>query len=297
MTARLKLLLSEAWRSTTASLSTTIAATLTVLAALFVLGCALALGTWLRSYGDSVKKQLLVKVYFCTDITCPQHGYATAKEINGVRVKLESNPQVKSVTFVSRDEALIQMKKKYPEYTTGLVSNPLPDSEEVQPVKGDYIPQIANSITKSNLPGIQKVNYGKQTTKKILHYANVFNVLFGIALIILLVASILLVINTIRLSIFARRREIEVMKLVGASNWFVRLPFMIEGLIFGFVGSLSAVVLLLLGKAFALPALNFVQAPGAHAIAFELNALILIGFGLLIGAIGSSFTLRRFLKV
>jgi cell division protein FtsX len=72
---------------------------------------------------------------------------------------------------------------------------------------------------------------------------------------------------------------------------------MIEGLIFGFIGSLAAVVLLLLGKAFALPALNFVQAPGAHAIAFELNALILVGFGLLIGAIGSSFTLRRFLKI
>jgi cell division transport system permease protein len=117
--------------------------------------------------------------------------------------------------------------------------------------------------------------------------------------VILLVASTLLIGNTIRLSIFARRREIEVMKLVGASNWFVRGPFMLEGVLCGFAGALVAVVLLLLGKELALPAIlgHIDRGSDAQALAFELNALILLAVGLLLGAAGSGLTLRRFLRV
>src|SRR5262249_12553417 len=156
-------------------------------------------------------------------------------------------------------------------------------------------PAIALSFARPTPPGVHNVVYGRETTKRILHYANVFNILFAIALAILVAASTLLIANTIRLSLFSRRREIEVMKLVGATNWFVRGPFMIEGLLCGLFGSLAAIVLLLLGKEFALPTLDFVKAQGAHAIAFELNGLILIGAGLLLGAAGSGLTLRRFL--
>ena len=294
---RLRMVVSEAFRSATASMSTTAAAVLTVLAAMFVLGCALALGTWLSSYGDQVKKQLVVKVYFCTDITCPKTGYASNKQIDTVANWLGNDANVKSFDFVSKEAAFKEMQQKRPDLTANVPSNPLPDSFDVKAAKGDDIPLIAKSLAKAKFPGVQAINYGKKTTKRILHYANVFNVLFAIALLILVAASILLMINTIRLSIFARRREIEVMKLVGASNWFVRGPFMVEGLLFGLAGSLLAVVLLLLGKEFALPALNFFEAQGAHAIAFGLNALALVAFGLLIGAIGSGVTLRRFLRV
>jgi cell division transport system permease protein len=300
--SRLKLLFSEAMQSTRASMSTTVAATLTVLAAMFVLGCALALGTLLRSYGDHVKKQLVVKVYFCGDVSlpdsrCVKRGRATDHEINVVRAKLEGNPKVKSVEFVSKAEALKRMKKERPDIVRNIVSNPLPASEEVTPVKGEFTQQIADWVDRAKFAGVDRASYGKETTKKILHYANVFNILFAIALVILVAASMLLVVNTIRLSIFSRRREIEVMKLVGASNWFVRGPFMIEGLITGFLGSLAAIILLLVAKQFALPSFDFLKAPGAHAIAFELNALLLLGFGLLIGVVGSTVTLRRFLRV
>jgi cell division transport system permease protein len=114
------------------------------------------------------------------------------------------------------------------------------------------------------------------------------------------IASTLLIGNTIRLSIFSRRREIEVMKLVGATNWFVRGPFMIEGLICGFGGALLAIIFLILGKEIALPAISyhgFKDAPDVHALAFPLTALILLGTGLALGAVGSGLTLRRFLKV
>ena len=110
-------------------------------------------------------------------------------------------------------------------------------------------------------------------------------------------ASTLLIANTIRLSIFARRREIEVMKLVGATNWFVRGPFMVEGMICGLAGSIAAVILLIAGKAIVLPSIGIGHSKDAHAMAFELNALILIGIGLALGLSGTGLTLRRFLRV
>jgi cell division transport system permease protein len=123
---------------------------------------------------------------------------------------------------------------------------------------------------------------------------------FLIAVVLLVVASTLLIANTIRLSIFARRREIEVMKLVGASNWFIRGPFVLEGLVTGLIGSVLAVLLLVIGKSVALPSILPHLGGGnsdVHALPFSLNALALVGAGLLLGAMGSGFTLRRFLQV
>ena len=122
---------------------------------------------------------------------------------------------------------------------------------------------------------------------------------FAIATIVLLISSALLIANTIRLSIFSRRREIEVMKLVGATNWFVRGPFMLEGLICGVVGSLAAVLLLLVGKALVLERVTdrFDFASGIDAWSFPAIALTMVLVGLALGAIASGFTLRRFLQV
>ena len=130
-----------------------------------------------------------------------------------------------------------------------------------------------------------------------LKVGGILSVVFLVGVIMLLIASTLLIANTIRLSIFSRRREIEVMKLVGATNWFVRGPFMIEGLICGLGGSIAAVILLMIGKAALLPSIGIGHSKDAHAMAFELNALILIGLGLTLGLFGTGLTLRRFLQV
>jgi cell division transport system permease protein len=145
------------------------------------------------------------------------------------------------------------------------------------------------------------VKWGSATAKRVLTIAKVISLVFLIAVVLLVVASTLLIANTIRLSIFARRREIEVMKLVGATNWFIRGPFMLEGLVCGLVGSILAVILLVLGKAVALPSILPHIGGGSnsdvHALSFTLNAIALLAAGLLLGATGSVVTLRRFLQV
>jgi cell division transport system permease protein len=287
---RLKLVVSESLRSLGANLSTTVAATMTVLIGMFLLGLFIALGTWVVSWSDHVKRELLVRVYFQQN--------ATPQQINAVRVKLQSDPHVKTVKFVSAADALRQMQQRYPDLTQNLPSNPLPASEEVTPVRGEYVDAIDASL--KPLPaGVDSVKYGKHTAHRVLQVAKVIELVFLVAVIVLLVASTILIANTIRLSIFSRRREIEVMKLVGATNWFVRGPFMLEGLLCGVAGALAAVILLVLAKALALPAIlpHINAGSDVHAMSFSLNALILLCSGLLLGAAGSGVTLRRFLKV
>jgi len=287
---RLRLLFSESLRSLGANLSTTIAATMTVLIGMFLLGLFIALGSWVVSWSDHVKRELLVKVFYVQD--------AKEAQINDVRAQLEADPRVKSVTFVSAEEVLDRMRQKFPELTENLPSNPLPPSHEIVPVRGEDVDAIASSLRP--LPsGVEKVKYGKQTADRILRVARVIEIVFLAAVIVLLVASTLLIANTIRLSIFSRRREIEVMKLVGATNWFVRGPFMLEGLICGLVGSLTAVLLLIVGKELALPAIlgRIESSSDVEALAFSVNALILLVVGLGVGAVGSGLTLRRFLQV
>jgi cell division transport system permease protein len=288
---RFKVVLAEAWRSITASISTTIAATMTVLIGMFLVGLLIALGTWAISWSDDAKKQLLVKVYV-TDA-------ASDQQVNSVRERLESDNRIASVTFVSKADALRIMEQKYPDLVENLPGNPLPRSFEVKPTKGEYVEAISQSLSPPP-PGVDKVKYGKKTADKVLQVARVFTVLSVLGIVVLLIAATILIGNTIRLSIFARRREIEVMKLVGASNWFVRGPFVLEGMICALGGSLVAVLLLLLGKELVLPAItsgrNSAES-NVHAIAFAWNAAIIIGVGLLLGAAGSGITLRRFLNV
>jgi cell division transport system permease protein len=288
---RLRLLFSESLRSLTASQSTTVAATMTVLIGMFLLGLFLALGSWVVSWSNHVKKEVIVKVYFAPSAGDPQ--------IRAVSSTLEGESRfVKHVQFVSKEEALERMEKRYPQLVKNLAGNPLPASLEVTPTHAEFADDIELSLL-PHPPGVDRINYGKKTANRIISVATVIEIVFISAVIILLVASTLLIANTIRLSIFARRREIEVMKLVGATNWFVRGPFMLEGLLTGFVGALAAIVLLLLGKEIAMPAIlgHFTTSDDVQAISFWMNALILLAVGLLLGAAGSGLTLRRFLRV
>ncbi|MFN8187912.1 MAG: permease-like cell division protein FtsX [Gaiellales bacterium] len=289
---RSKLFIGEALRSITANLSTTIAATMTVLIGMFLLGLFIALGSWVVSWTDHVKEEVVLKVFFERDVG--------SGAVNKLAVQIKQRDDVASVVAVSPDEALEQMREQFPEMVETLSENPLPWALEITPIVAENVETIAASLEPPPA-NVDKVTYEKETTDKILRTAGIVEIIFLGASLILLAAAIILIANTIRLSIFARRREIEVMKLVGATNWFVRGPFMLEGLICGLVGSVLAIILLFIGREVALPAMGIdaIQNAGSdvQAWAFPAIAVILLAAGLLIGALGSGITIRRFLRV
>jgi cell division transport system permease protein len=319
--SQIRLLFSEAWSSIRMNLSTTFAATMTVLIGMCLLGLFIALGTWVLSWSNHIQKELQVQVYMCTTVSMPDcSANVTPTQEMAIGRALRNNPNVQQVAFVSKKQGLAQYKRNNPGEFAGaydlLPGNPLPDKWVVTPTQGKYTAVIGKQICRAHYPGVEPcptsksgelgnsggVHWESNVTKRVLTIAKVISLVFLIAVILLVVAATLLIANTIRLSIFARRREIEVMKLVGATNWFIRGPFMLEGLLCGLVGSVLAVILLLLGKTIALPSiLPHIGGGGTnndvHALSFTLNAFALLAAGLLLGALGSGLTLRRFLQV
>jgi cell division transport system permease protein len=290
---RIRLIFSEALRSIGANLSTTFASAVSVLIGMFLIGVFIGIGTWLVSWSDDKKRELAVHVFVADE--------ATPKQIDELRVFLESDKRVKpgGIDFITKAEALAIMKKRNPELTENLVSNPLPPSFDVIPKRGEDTAALAATVQGAKLAAVDEVRHGKEVSERILQIARAIQVVFLIVVIVLLGASTILIANTIRLSIFARRREIEVMKLVGATNWFVRGPFMLEGVLTGLIGSLAAVALLFVGREIAVPSIvgHIQDDPDVRALAFSWTAALLIAVGLGIGAVGSGLTLRRFLRV
>jgi len=309
---RFRTVAAEAVRSLGANLSTTFAATTTVLIGMFMLGLVVGLGSWALSLSDHYKKQLLVNVYFCTKLRCGDE--ATTAQMNRAHNTLVDMPQVKSVRFVSKAQALKQERKKHPALVNQLPYNPFPNAFKVYPHRAEQIDTISQQLANSGLQqqGIESVcppapgskasrtSTGESCSRishRVLSVARYLWIVVLIAFVVLLISSTLLVANTIRLSIFARRREIEVMKLVGATNWFVRGPFMIEGLLCGLAGAVAAVILLVLGRTLFMPLIHLTSASDIHAWPFGLHVLIVLAAGLALGAAGSGLTIRRFLQV
>jgi cell division transport system permease protein len=297
---RFKLLIAEALHSIRSNLSTTVAATMTVFIGMFLLGVCIALGSWMVSWSNHTKKEIVVHIYFCAPETCGKQATQADKAATLDRInQIEAQGLIKKAVYVPKEEAWARMQEENPDLVKGLVTNPLPDAYDITPNHGEDATKIAAGLRHPKLLGVQKVEYNEKVTKRVLRVASVIEISFLLMVLILLVASTALIANTIRLSIFSRRREIEVMKLVGATNWFVRGPFMIEGLICGFGGALLAVILLTIARAVAMPTLHLDVNAGSdvHAWPFALTGFLMLLTGLVLGALGTGITLRRFLKV
>ena len=305
---RTKLVFSEAFRSIRGNVSASFAATTTVLIGMFLLGLFIALGTWVLSWSDHVKSELEVKVFFTPTVS--------PKQVNAVRVYIDKAKQrgdVADYVFISSAEALRIMRKREPTLTKDLTTNPLPASYVITPSHPEQVKRVSKELRHAfaspickhgigdlNSPrGVECVKDGEQTSKQILKVARYIEAVFFVAVLTLLAASMLLIANTIRLSIHSRRREIEVMKLVGATNWFVRGPFIVEGVIVGAIGSAAAVVVLLIGKRVALPAIlpHLSTSSDIRSWSLPLISFLLLGLGILVGALGSGMTLRKHLRV
>jgi cell division transport system permease protein len=284
----------EALASIRANAATTMAATVTVLIVTFLLGIFVSTAWWVYHYAVGVRNEVTVKLYlpgaYSTDVT--KRGL--------VADQVRQLPNVKSYRYVSPDQAVKMLSKSAQAAIKALPSNPLPPAFYVK--LSDANKAGVTAAAAQRIPAIHNcaaapcVTYGKKITDRVLNTLKyVLYFVFGL-MILLGVAAIVLIQNTIRLSIFSRRREIEVMKLVGATNAFVRLPFMLEGMLTGLLGAIGALGLLAVVY-FALNGYDRGLTDPARLVGVPLLIGMLAAFGLLLGAFGSGLTLRRFLRV
>ncbi len=209
--------------------------------------------------------------------------------------------------FVSKQQAYAQQSKQDPAAYALLSSNPLPDTYQLSPdspgnvlvVRNEVAPPTPGGGTKLIDGAIQNVSNHVTDTKKLLGATNLVTWIGLVLGILLVIASVLLIGNTIRLSLFARRREVEVMKLVGATDWFIRWPFVIEGVLVGAAGALLALVVLGITKVALLDPLanNWSLIAAPRTISFVSLVAVLLGAGIGVSALGSGLSLRRFLRV
>jgi cell division transport system permease protein len=272
----------------------TVAGVLTVAVSLALFGGIMLLGRWVDHGTTSIKGGVRLEIFMTVD--------ATSQQIGDVRTALKNDNQVKSFTFVDQKAALTEFKRifrKDPDLTRNVDATALPTSFRIVPTRAELTNTIANRYQTD--PGVDQVSTPEQALRGLLDATNTAKLIFFGLSIVLLASSLFLIVNTIRLATFARRREIEVMKLVGASNWFVRIPFMAEGLIQGIIGAGLAVgVVASLKIGFD----HWFSSPTGFFREFYVTtwdasviAIYVIVLGVVIGLIGSAIGLGRFLRV
>jgi cell division transport system permease protein len=289
----------EALRSLRRNAVPSFAAVATVLVTMLVLGVFIPIVQATTGAADEVRSRVMLDVYIKRS--------AKPADIKRVRAELLATPNVKTVDFIPREEAYRRERSRNPEAYALLGTNPLPDAYRIIPDDPGDIPAISQALTRQTPSGrtvpidaaIDEVKQRKEDTKKILTVTGMIKVTMGVLAGLLALASVLLIANTIRLSLFARRREVEVMKLVGATDWFIRWPFMLEGVIVGALGAGLAVLVLAVGKiAFIDPLradLALISAP--HTISFGVLVAVLMVASVIVSALGTGVSLRRFLRV
>jgi cell division transport system permease protein len=286
----------EALRGLRRSSAPALAALLTVLLTALVLGVFIPIVQATTGTANEVRGRVVLDVYVSAD--------ASPADRSELESTLEGTANVKSVDYISKSEALEELGRKIEtdEALELLGTNPLPDLFRVTPEDPDRLDVIEGSLMSGSRPALAAVDDVKNRegeTDKILSATSLVKVIAAGLAALLVFASIALVANTIRLSIFARRREVEVMKLVGATNWFIRWPFVIEGVIVGFFGGLLAVLLLAIGKQTFVDPLSddFALLAAPDTIDFPLLVGLLMLACVAVSALGSGLTLRRFLNV
>jgi cell division transport system permease protein len=297
---RVAFFLKEAFRSLSRNAAPSLAAVLTVLMTALVLGVFIPVVQATTGTANSIRGKVVVDIY--------AKDTATLKQLHELRDALATTANVKKIQFITKDQALAGERKKHPAAYALLGSNPLPNLFRVTPNDPDKIDAIVNRLApvdpatgkrKPQLAAIDEVRNRRDETDKILSATGLVKLLTAGLAALLVLTSVALVANTIRLSIFSRRREVEVMKLVGATNWFIRWPFVIEGVLVGLMGGVLAGLCLMIAKAtFVDPlAQRFALLAAPKTIDFRMLIGLLLLSCIAVSAIGSGLTLRRFLRV
>jgi cell division transport system permease protein len=289
----------ESLRSIRRNAIPSFAAMASVLVTLLVLGVFIPVVQATTGAANEVRSKVILDVYLKTDAKP-----ADAERVRGV---LNRTEHVSAVEFVSKKEAYERERKRNPEAYALLGSNPLPDTFRVTPDNPENIGRLRDALSPATPsggrtavdPAIDEVKNRKDDTDKILSATKVVKLMMAVLCALLIIASMLLIANTIRLSLYARRREVEVMKLVGATDWFIRWPFVLEGVFLGALGGVLAVLLLAVGKIALLDPLerDFALLSAPQTASFAVLALLLMLAAVMVSAAGSGLSLRRFLRV
>ncbi len=273
----------------------TSAAVLTVAVSLALVGGALLLKQGVSNATIQWRGGVELSIYMQPD--------ASPEQNSAIEQELAKLPEVKKVTYVDQQAAYVEFQRMFanqPDIVESLTAQDLPPSYRVVPKAAEYVEVIGNHFKKR--PGVMDVAYAKDTVDTLLKVTRALQIgIVSIAAVLLLSAS-LLILNTIRMAIYARRREVAVMKLVGATNWFIRVPFMLEGLVQGLVGGAVAFFLLSLGRgliqrtvqSYKLQLIDQLVVSGGEVVG---TGIFLLLMGATVGAIGSAVAVRRFLDV
>lgn len=301
---RIRFFFSEAFESLGRNFVMSVASVMTVLISMIILGIGVILFMHFGYMVDDVRDKMEIEVFI--------RNTATEEEVSDLGTRIEEMPEVQDVTYISKDRALEILRedlesKGKEDMLEALTGNPLPASYKIKLKNEEQIKEVASRFhddpVVDNSPGkTDGVRYGEETADRILEITNIILIAAVAFVVLLTVASVLLISNTIRLSIFARRREIEIMRLVGATSWFIRWPFVIEGITAGIIGSTAAAAIVALLD-------NYVFDSIAENVSFVFNpavttpdvmlliAVVIIAGGALVGALGSTMALRRFLRI
>jgi cell division transport system permease protein len=298
MAVRLDYVLKETGSNLARNLTLTFAAVLTVAVSLVMVAASYLIGSGIQGSFLGLRSDVQLFVYM--------NPGATQDQIDSVRRDLDDSPQVREVDFYDTERSFEEFQRLFedqPELVSTIKPEELPQSFRISPRDTDPGVVAALGDTFESRSGVLRVEYAAKYAQDVQQSVETLNDWVRVVAVVLIVASVLLIFNTIRTAVFARRREIEVMRLVGASNWFIRLPFIAEGLVHGLLGALLAAL-----GTWGFDALwnrNFV-----NQVAFELlNQIrwdsgelwmsigIISVIGAITGALGSGIAVSRFLKV
>lgn len=285
----LRFFFTEVYISIRRNLLMSIAASSTMMFSVLILGIFLLIISGLNFITRSFITQVDVIVFLKDGLS--------EKAIYELKNNLLSYPSVEAVHFVSKEEAFKRLEEKLGVGNlSGVRKNKLLNNIEVSVGNPEHIEEVASRAEK--LSGVDHVKYGKDIVDVLIKFSRMVH-LIGIAGIILItLITVIIVSNAVRLTIYARRKEIEIMQLVGATRWFIRWPFILEGLFYGFSGSAGSIILLIficqLSSNFIFEKFPFLSMlPGVT----PLMAIFLVFIGLSVGFLSSMISVGRFLKV
>ena len=272
----------------------TLASIFTVVLSLFILGFFSIVILNLNKMADTLESQVQISVYLKDDLS--------QEEIDETKETLSKIEGLQDIKFITREEAMENFKERLGDQQFLLDAlddtNPLPDSFSLTVTSPQQVKTIAD--TAAALDSVESASYSQDIINHLFNLTHLIR-LIGVALIILLTgAAIFIISNTIRLTVFARRKEIAIMKYVGATDWFIRWPFPLEGICLGFIGGgLATIFLYIVYNQVTqeiYEAMAFFPLIPQHPFIDYISLAILVA-GIIIGALGSTISLKRFLKV